>query len=93
MEVLIANHLMLNLRYLAHPESPSELESKVDSFFRRAYQKSHDPKEPLSIADTILGNIGEPLRVDDENDQAVVGGDVSEEELTNLEAGQRRIDT
>ena len=86
MEVVLANHLMLNLRHLAHPESSSEVESKVDLFFRRAYQKPHNPEEPLSIMDTILGNIGEPLRVDDEIDQAMTERDVDVEEATNLEA-------
>ena len=86
MEVILANRLMLNLRHLARPESPSELESKVDLFFRRAYGKLHSPDEPLSIMDTILGNIGEPLRVDDESDQVMmVERGVIVEGVTSLE--------
>ena len=35
--------------------------------------------------DTILGNIGEPLRVDDEDNGEITERDVNIEELTNLE--------
>ena len=90
METILYNRFMLNLRHLARPESPSELESKVDLFFRRAYQKPHNPEEPLSIMDTILGNIGEPLRVDDESDQVMAERDVDVEEATSLEADPPR---
>ena len=32
---------------------------------------SHSLNEPRSIMDSILGNIGEPLRVDDEYDELI----------------------
>ena len=42
-------------------------------FFRNAYGRSFQAghNEARSIMDTILGNIGEPLRVDDEYDELV----------------------
>ena len=38
-------------------------------FFRSAYGQSAGRNETRTIMDTILGNIGEPLRVDYENDE------------------------
>ena len=78
---------MLNLRQLAQPDSPSKLESKVDIFFRRAYGKPRNSEDSSSMMDTILGNIGEPLRVDDENGggKVMAEKDNKVEEATNLE--------
>ena len=40
-------------------------------FFRSVYGNSPGRNEPRSIEDTILGNIGEPLRVDSESDDDI----------------------
>ena len=38
-------------------------------FFRSAYGQSPGQSETRTIMDTILGNIGEPLRVEDEDNE------------------------
>ena len=82
----MANRLVLNLRSQAH-SGASEPTSKADVFFRIAYKKPYDPEQPLSMVDTILGNIGEPLRIDDENNGRVNGkeSNAEEEETTDSE--------
>ena len=44
-------------------------------FFRVAYGRASNRDEPRSFIDTFLGNIGEPLRVDDGNNQSTVNVD------------------
>ena len=79
MVAISANRLVLNLRLFAQSTNrqlPNLIGmgiaiSKTDAFFRRAYSGRHDlnPEEPRSMMDTILGNIGEPLRVGDEDEE------------------------
>ena len=65
----MTNYLILNLRSQAQAEEATTLSTKTDMFFRSAYGQSPGRNETRTIMDTILGNIGEPLRVDDENDE------------------------
>ena len=80
MQAILVNRLVLNLRSLDRSMDASKLSDiKTDVFFRQAYgtQRNQD----RSFMATILGNIGEPLRVDDDDlfendsleDERVVG--------------------
>ena len=84
LESILTNHLVLNLRSHARLEVYSELTSKRDTFFCEAYGVSKNPEKPLSVADSILGNIGDPLRVDDEDDEVVEEGDISMDRITEV---------
>ena len=44
-------------------------------FFRNAYGVPQNPDNPRSIVDSILGDIGEPLRVEDDGDDNHVKAD------------------
>ena len=47
-------------------------------FFRNVYGGSPSHNETRSIVDIILGHIGEPLRVDEENDEITDEGNREE---------------
>ena len=52
-------------------------------FFRNAYSgQSHNPDGPRTIEDSILGNIGEPLRVGDDDED-----DDGDEDNLDIEEG------
>ena len=68
-----------------HPKVP-ELTSKRDILFRNAYERPSGLGMPLSVIDTILGNIGEPLRVDGEDDEVVIESDIDVEEIADAES-------
>ena len=69
---MLTNHLVLNLRSKGQSEDPTDPSTKTDMFFRSAYGQPEDPNNPQSIVNSILGNIGEPLRVGGNgNDDAV----------------------
>ena len=52
-------------------------------FFRSAYGRPQNPNNPRLFVDSILGNIGEPLRVgDDEDDDPV---EANEEDIMELQ--------
>ena len=58
------------------------MSAKVDIFFRCAYGQSRSGNEPRSVMDTIFGDIGEPLRVDDGHEE--IGVEEVEEEMVEL---------
>ena len=82
MASILANRLVLNLRSFVHsssapvgvlvPTEDSNLEdAKIDEFFRTAYGRQSNERVSHghhSVVDTILGDIGEPLRVSDAGD-------------------------
>ena len=60
--------------------------SKRDAFFREAYGRPRNSEKPLSMVDMILGNIGDPLRVDNEGDEVVEERDLlSMDEIADIE--------
>ena len=76
LEVILASRLVLNLRTHDKPNSSSP-STKTDIFFQNAYGGARDGGDRLSLMDSVLGNIGAPLRVgdEDEDEDYVVEGD------------------
>ena len=71
------------------PDNSPESASKTDIFFHKVYGKPHDAHQPPSFMDTILGNIGEPLRVDDEDEEEeIIRRNTGEEEMASSEIFQ-----
>ena len=64
-------------------------------FFRSAYGRPQNPDNPRSIVHSILGNIGEPLRVGYDEDDGPVeadGEDIMELQPTSSTAhGELRV--
>ena len=65
--MILTNHLVLNLRTHDKLHNASSLSTKMDIFFRNAYGGARNRGDRASFMDSILGNIGAPLRVGDEN--------------------------
>lgn len=69
MDTILANRLVLNLR--SHAESERDESSvksiQTDIFFRMAYGPTRRRGLAHTVGDSILGNIGEPLRVEEED--------------------------
>ena len=80
LESILVDHLVLNLRSYGKPHESSEATTITDIFFRTAYGQAHRGDGPRSTMDTILGNIGEPLRVHDNNEE-IVSDNVEEEAI------------
>ena len=72
--------MVLNLRSYSLEES-SETATKTDIYFRSAYRVSRIHEEPRSVIHVILGNIGEPLIVDDDELTTIAEGDEETMEL------------
>ena len=70
----MTNFLILNLRSQAQAGEPTTLSTRTDMFFRNAYGRSLHSDETHTIMFSILGNIGEPLKVENENDTIDGGG-------------------
>ena len=80
---MLTNSLVLNLRSQAQAGESTSPSTVTDTFFRSVYGQPPAGNEAQSIMDTILGNIGEPLMVDDEGDEMIDEDD--REESTQME--------
>ena len=69
--MILANRLVLNLRTRDKPNS-STPSTKTDIFFRNAYGGAQNPGDQPSFMGSVLGNIGAPLRVGDEDDDVYI---------------------
>ena len=63
LEVILANRLVLNLRTHSHSHDLPNPTTKTDMFFRQAYGGSRIDGRFQTAIDSVLGNIGAPLRV------------------------------
>lgn len=71
LEAILANRLVLNLRSIGTLEGASELSStKVDIYFRRAYGVDMSANQTSPFVNVVLGNVGEPIRVEDDDKDA-----------------------
>ena len=66
LEVILANRLVLNLRTHSHSHDLPNPTTKTDMFFRQAYGGSRIDGRFQTAIDSVLGNIGAPLRVGNE---------------------------
>ena len=64
LEVILTNRLILNLRTHDRSSNPSNPTTKTDIFFQQVYGGSRIAGGFQSAIDSVLGNIGAPLRVD-----------------------------
>ena len=69
LETILTNHLVLNLRMHAELELSPSVATAPDMVFCQAYSRSRTYNEARSVMDTILGNIGESLRVHEESEE------------------------
>lgn len=87
----MTSRLVLNLRTHDQSNGHSQVHppAEIDMFFRVAYGRASNRDEPQSFIDTFLGNIGEPLRVDDGNDQSTANDDLDQNmELNDIPAAE-----
>lgn len=61
----MAGRLILNLKSQSQTDRSDDPSNATDMFFRSAYGRRRGA--PHSLLDTVLSNLGEPLRVDDED--------------------------
>ena len=74
LEVILANRLVLNLRTHSHSHDLPNPTTKTDMFFRQAYGGSRIDGRFQTAIDSVLGNIGAPLRVGDNEPEGGDGG-------------------
>ena len=79
LEVILANRLVLNLRTHSQSNNLPSPNIKTDIFFHRAYGGSHTNDRFHSAIDSVLGNIGAPLRGGDDPED----GDDDEPQVPN----------
>ena len=79
--MVLTNRLVLNLRTNTQPSDLSNPTTKTDMFFQQAYGGSHVTGRFQSGIDSVLGNIGAPLRV---------GHDLEDREEDALPSGERK---
>ena len=84
LQVVLANRLVLNLRTHSQSNNLSNPGTKTDVFFQQAYGGTRGAgRLQSSMIDSVLGNIGAPLRVDYDLED----GDF---EVDELAAGRKR---
>lgn len=89
LEAILTNRLILNLRTL-EKSNISNPSTRTDIFFHQAYGGTHGRS---SFMDSVLGNIGAPLRVEDENDEHENNNFEGDREAQDLELLQVHIRT
>ena len=69
--MILANRLVLNLRSHSKEDYSSHATSDPDEFFRVTYTPARNDESPGDFMDSVLGNIGEPLIVEDESEDDI----------------------
>lgn len=78
LRVILANHMVLNLRSHRQPGGSSILTTKTDIFFREIHSRTRECGEPEAWLDSVLGDNGQPLIVDEVEGEFLAGDDEGE---------------
>lgn len=81
LEAILTNRLVLNLRIHDKPNYPSIPPTKMDIFFQNAYGGARNCGDHASFMDSVLGNIGAPLWVGNEDEDDIAEGGEGEQSM------------